>query len=183
MLSESGLKIIVASSSLSTQQNYLRRGLAAVCSLLASSSSIQVSAPRCDPILLTEYLNIFRTSYYFIYLKRESDVLMSIWDLLTNLFSDFYLVTLVSGYLVTLALILLVTMTKNSAESQVAERRLRPIYDWLDTGNNKKALQEADKVLKKQPEFQCCKVLKCLALIRLGKEGEAETILTKVSAF
>ena len=108
---------------------------------------------------------------------------MSIWDLLTNLFSDFYLVTLVSGYLVTLALILLVTMTKNSAESQVAERRLRPIYDWLDTGNNKKALQEADKVLKKQPEFQCCKVLKCLALIRLGKEGEAETILTKVSAF
>lgn len=107
---------------------------------------------------------------------------MSNWDLLTNLFSDFYLVTLVSGYLVTLALILLVTMTKNSAESQVAERRLRPIYDWLDTGNNKKALQEADKVLKKQPEFQCCKVLKCLALIRLGKEDEAETILTKVSA-
>ena len=29
---------------------------------------------------------------------------------------------------------------------QVSERRLRPIYDWLDNGNNKKALQEADKV-------------------------------------
>ncbi len=28
----------------------------------------------------------------------------------------------------------------------VSERRLRPIYDWLDIGNNKKALQEADKV-------------------------------------
>ncbi len=28
----------------------------------------------------------------------------------------------------------------------VSERRLRPIYDWLDNGNNKKALQEADKV-------------------------------------
>lgn len=30
--------------------------------------------------------------------------------------------------------------------------------DWLDNGNNKKALQEADKVLKKQPNFQCAKV-------------------------
>jgi len=76
--------------------------------------------------------------------------------------------------------LLLFRMTKNSAESQVAERRLRPIYDWLDNGNNKKALQEADKVLKKQPDFQCCKVLKCLALIRLGKESEAEIILNKV---
>ena len=32
------------------------------------------------------------------------------------------------------------------ALSKVSERRLRPIYDWLDNGNNKKALQEADKV-------------------------------------
>jgi len=71
-------------------------------------------------------------------------------------------------------------MSRHSAENSVAERRLRPIYDWLDNGNNKKALQEADKVLKKQPEFQCCRVLKCLALIRLGKEGEAEVILNKV---
>ena len=38
----------------------------------------------------------------------------------------------------------------------------------------------ADKVLKKQPNFQCCKVLKCLALIRLGKELDAEIILNKV---
>eukprot|EP00092_Neocalanus_flemingeri_P005475 GFUD01005905.1.p1 GENE.GFUD01005905.1~~GFUD01005905.1.p1 ORF type:complete len:940 (-),score=337.38 GFUD01005905.1:210-3029(-) len=71
-------------------------------------------------------------------------------------------------------------MSRHSAENSVSERRLRPIYDWLDNGNNKKALQEADKVLKKQPDFQCCRVLKCLALIRLGKEGEAEVILNKV---
>ena len=103
------------------------------------------------------------------------------WDSLTVLVTDRY-VELVIGSLSFVTLILLV-MTKNSAASQVAERRLRPIYDWLDTGNNKKALQEADKVLKKQPEFQCCKVLKCLALIRLGKEEEAETILNKVRAF
>ena len=103
------------------------------------------------------------------------------WDSLTVLVTDRY-VEVVIGSLSFVTLILLV-MTKNSAASQVAERRLRPIYDWLDTGNNKKALQEADKVLKKQPDFQCCKVLKCLALIRLGKEEEAETILNKVRAF
>ena len=102
------------------------------------------------------------------------------WDSLTVLVTDRY-VEVVIGSLSFVTLILLV-MTKNSAASQVAERRLRPIYDWLDTGNNKKALQEADKVLKKQPDFQCCKVLKCLALIRLGKEEEAETILNKVCA-
>ena len=91
------------------------------------------------------------------------------------------LLSLITGYLVSLLITVLVfIMTKNSAESQVAERRLRPIYDWLDNGNNKKALQEADKVLKKQPNFQCCKVLKCLALIRLGKELDAEIILNKV---
>ena len=100
-------------------------------------------------------------------------------DLFTGLFSDPYFGSLVFGSLITVAVFFLV-MTKSSAASQVAERRLRPIYDWLDTGNNKKALQEADKVLKKQPDFQCCKVLKCLALIRLGKEEEAETILNKV---
>ena len=67
-----------------------------------------------------------------------------------------------------------------AALSSVAERRLRPIYDWLDNGNNKKALQEADKVLKKQSDFQCCKVLKSLALLRLGREGDAQPLLDAV---
>ena len=31
--------------------------------------------------------------------------------------------------------------------------------DWLDNGNNKKAVQEADKVLKKQPELLCAQVI------------------------
>ncbi|KAK6636547.1 hypothetical protein RUM43_010209 [Polyplax serrata] len=65
-------------------------------------------------------------------------------------------------------------------DSRVQERRLRPIYDWLDSGNNKKALQEADKVLKKQPNFLCAKVLKALALQRLGKDAECEEILEGV---
>ena len=32
------------------------------------------------------------------------------------------------------------------------------ITDCLDNGNNKKAIQEADKVLKKQKDLQCAKV-------------------------
>ena len=67
-----------------------------------------------------------------------------------------------------------------AAQNSVAERRLRQIYDWLDNGNNKKALQEAEKVLKKQPDFQCCKVLKSLALLRLGRENEAQPVLDSV---
>ena len=98
--------------------------------------------------------------------------------MLNDLISDHFLLALILGYIL---ILLIVKMTKKSAEKSVAERRLRPIYDWLDNGNNKKALQEADKVLKKQPEFQCCRVLKCLALIRLGKEAEAESILNKVN--
>lgn len=41
-------------------------------------------------------------------------------------------------------------------------------------GNNKKAVQEADKVLKKSPKIQCARALKALALLRLGREEEGE---------
>ncbi|XP_076276164.1 phagocyte signaling impaired isoform X1 [Lasioglossum baleicum] len=70
--------------------------------------------------------------------------------------------------------------SKADVESIVNERRLRRIYDWLDNGNNKKALQEADKVLKKQPSNQCAEMLKALALLRLGKENECQVIMDKV---
>ncbi|XP_053986052.1 N-alpha-acetyltransferase 25, NatB auxiliary subunit [Hylaeus anthracinus] len=70
--------------------------------------------------------------------------------------------------------------SKTHVENIVNERRLRPIYDWLDNGNNKKALQEADKVLKKHPSNQCAKVLKALALLRLGKENECQIIMDEV---
>nr|CAI5836675.1 unnamed protein product [Callosobruchus analis] len=62
-------------------------------------------------------------------------------------------------------------------DNSVVERRLRPIYDWLDIGNNKKALQECDKVLKKTPNLHCAKALKALTLNRMGKEEESRTIL------
>nr|CAD7589516.1 unnamed protein product [Timema genevievae] len=72
--------------------------------------------------------------------------------------------------------------SKTHVDVSVAERRLRPIYDWLDNGNNKKALQEAEKVLKKQPNFQPARVLKALALLRLGKEEECIQHLEVVQA-
>ncbi|CAH2229462.1 jg20847 [Pararge aegeria aegeria] len=59
----------------------------------------------------------------------------------------------------------------------IVERRLRPIYDWLDNGNNKKALQEAEKVLKKSPSLQAARALKALAMFRLGKGLEAHAVL------
>lgn len=54
--------------------------------------------------------------------------------------------------------------------------------DWLDGGHNKKALQEADKVLRKTANLQCARALKALALLRLGKESECTTILDVLAA-
>lgn len=51
------------------------------------------------------------------------------------------------------------------------------ISDWLDNGNNKKALQECDKVLKKTPNSLCAKALKALAWYRLGKENDCKLLL------
>ncbi|BES95619.1 unnamed protein product [Nesidiocoris tenuis] len=62
----------------------------------------------------------------------------------------------------------------------LAEKKMRPIYDLLDIGNNKKALQEADKLLKKKPNLSTALALKCLALLRLGKETESLDILEKL---
>lgn len=45
-------------------------------------------------------------------------------------------------------------------------------------GNPKKALQEAEKVLKKTPKLQCALALKSLSFLRLGKEDESQNILS-----
>uniref|UniRef100_A0A8D9EJN2 N-terminal acetyltransferase B complex subunit MDM20 homolog n=2 Tax=Cacopsylla melanoneura TaxID=428564 RepID=A0A8D9EJN2_9HEMI len=71
--------------------------------------------------------------------------------------------------------------SKNTSESMIAERRLRPIYDLLDFNNNKKAIQEADRVLKKSPELDCARALKSLALLRMGRDYEAEQLLEFVT--
>ncbi|XP_071519527.1 N-alpha-acetyltransferase 25, NatB auxiliary subunit isoform X2 [Panulirus ornatus] len=65
-------------------------------------------------------------------------------------------------------------------DDSVIERRLRPIYEWLDTGNNKKAVQEADKVLRKQATLHCARVLKGLALLRMSRREECENLISAV---
>ncbi|XP_025410683.1 N-alpha-acetyltransferase 25, NatB auxiliary subunit, partial [Sipha flava] len=68
----------------------------------------------------------------------------------------------------------------NRNDNFMAERRLRPIYEWIDNGNYKKALHELDKLIKKLPSQNCSKALKSLTLVRLGKNQEAETLLNEV---
>uniref|UniRef100_A0AAR2LQB3 N(alpha)-acetyltransferase 25, NatB auxiliary subunit n=1 Tax=Pygocentrus nattereri TaxID=42514 RepID=A0AAR2LQB3_PYGNA len=61
------------------------------------------------------------------------------------------------------------------------DRRLRPIYDYLDNGNNKMAIQQADKLLKKHRDLHCAKVLKAIGLQRTGKQDEAFTLAQEVA--
>jgi len=52
--------------------------------------------------------------------------------------------------------------------------------DLIDSGNYKKAVHEADRLLKKQKDLVCAKVLKALSLLRLNRRHEAEDILLPV---
>ncbi|KAH9377457.1 hypothetical protein HPB48_006299 [Haemaphysalis longicornis] len=54
------------------------------------------------------------------------------------------------------------------------------LTDCLDNGNHKKALQEAEKLLKKQKDFSCAKALKALALVRLSRSDEALSLLREL---
>ncbi|XP_022780967.1 N-alpha-acetyltransferase 25, NatB auxiliary subunit-like isoform X2 [Stylophora pistillata] len=67
-----------------------------------------------------------------------------------------------------------------SRHVDVNERRLRPVYDALDSMNNKLAIQLADKILKKQKDLYCAKALKGLALLRSGKTADSETIMEEI---
>ncbi|KAL7041448.1 hypothetical protein ACKWTF_000782 [Chironomus riparius] len=62
----------------------------------------------------------------------------------------------------------------------VNERRLRIVFDAIDLGNNKKALQEVEKVLKKTPNLKTGLALKALSLIRLGREKESQQIINEL---
>ncbi|XP_077478311.1 N-alpha-acetyltransferase 25, NatB auxiliary subunit isoform X1 [Stigmatopora argus] len=62
------------------------------------------------------------------------------------------------------------------------DRRLRPIYDYLDNGNNKMAIQQADKLLKKHKDLHCAKVLKAIGFQRTGKQDEAFSLAQEVTS-
>ncbi|XP_012685727.2 N-alpha-acetyltransferase 25, NatB auxiliary subunit [Clupea harengus] len=61
------------------------------------------------------------------------------------------------------------------------DRRLRPIYDYLDNGNNKMAIQQADKLLKKHKDLHCAKVLKAIGLQRTGRQEDAFSLAQEVA--
>lgn len=54
--------------------------------------------------------------------------------------------------------------------------------DYLDNGNNKMAIQQADKLLKKHKDLHCAKVLKAIGLQRTGKQDEAYALAQEVAA-
>lgn len=52
--------------------------------------------------------------------------------------------------------------------------------DAFEVGNNKKALHETEKVLKKTPNLRCARALKGLALMRLSKNEESNAIINQI---
>ncbi|CAF1050208.1 unnamed protein product [Rotaria sp. Silwood1] len=65
---------------------------------------------------------------------------------------------------------------------EVNERRLRPIYDYMEIHNYRKALTEIDRLLKKQANFTACKALKCLVLLKLERQEDARTLANELDA-
>jgi N-terminal acetyltransferase B complex non-catalytic subunit len=47
----------------------------------------------------------------------------------------------------------------------------------MELGNYKKAVQDVEKVLRKNPTLQCARALKAWAYIRLGKDEESSEIV------
>lgn len=68
-------------------------------------------------------------------------------------------------------------MSNNSA---ALERHLKKIYDCLNIGCNKKAVQEVDRLPKNFRDMTVFKALKSLALIRLYKRRQAFEILQEI---
>ncbi|KAI8979116.1 N-acetyltransferase B complex non catalytic subunit-domain-containing protein [Mycotypha africana] len=62
------------------------------------------------------------------------------------------------------------------------EKKVRPLYEAIDEGQNKLALQHCAKLLKKNPDWPLIKALKALVLVRIGKEEEAFDLCQQVKA-
>ncbi|OTF78607.1 hypothetical protein BLA29_004832, partial [Euroglyphus maynei] len=60
------------------------------------------------------------------------------------------------------------------------DRKLRPVFEFLDNGSHKKALQEIDKLLRKNPNQQYLRTLRSFTLIWLYRRNEAKEILDEL---
>ena len=77
-----------------------------------------------------------------------------------------------------LILVFIYYLSSNSLSAPSTSRRSS--LDHLDTGANKKAIHEADKVLKKQRDNTCAKALKSLAFLRMGKTEESKELVAEI---
>ncbi|CAI8015180.1 N-alpha-acetyltransferase 25, NatB auxiliary subunit [Geodia barretti] len=71
-------------------------------------------------------------------------------------------------------------MASSQAQAEITERRLRPLYDAIDNRQNKKALQIADKIIKKQEDLYCAKALKAIVCQRMGRQEEGNSLIDEV---
>uniref|UniRef100_A0A182QA33 Phagocyte signaling-impaired protein n=1 Tax=Anopheles farauti TaxID=69004 RepID=A0A182QA33_9DIPT len=62
-------------------------------------------------------------------------------------------------------------------EDLAYERKLRPIWESIEIGNYKKALQDVEKMLKKKPTLQCARALKAWAYQRLGRTEDSAPMI------
>ncbi|CAG8462303.1 9345_t:CDS:10 [Ambispora gerdemannii] len=67
-----------------------------------------------------------------------------------------------------------------STNNDVLERKIRPIYDAIDSLNFKGALSQIAKLQKKQPDALILKSLKALVLDKTGKSSEALALCNEV---
>ena len=61
-------------------------------------------------------------------------------------------------------------------------RKLDPIYECVDTGQNKAALKLIGDLLKKYPTLQIARVLKGITLSRMGMEDQGMELCEEVRA-
>ncbi|KAG2423858.1 hypothetical protein HXX76_015018 [Chlamydomonas incerta] len=73
-------------------------------------------------------------------------------------------------------------MSRQLKDIESYERKVRPIYDALDSRNWKGALKLCQQALQKYPEDQLIKVLKAIGLDRSGKREEANQVVDEVTA-
>lgn len=72
-------------------------------------------------------------------------------------------------------------MSGSGSNSAAIDRHLKKIYDCLNIGCNKKAVQEVDRLPKNVRDLTVFKALKSLALIRMYKRRQAFDILNEIN--
>jgi len=70
--------------------------------------------------------------------------------------------------------------TSKEIDPMALHRKLEPLYELLDKGNNKAALKGATQLLAKHPNLQIARALKGIALYRSGKKDEGVAICDEI---